>query len=433
MNKSLVFVVMILIFLFFQFNLAYGQKDATIARTSKMADSLYKAKQYAEAGKSYSALAEMSDFHYQKASAYYGLACSLGLARQNEAAFSTLQKAVKAGYAKKSHILSDPDLASLHQLPGWTELVNSVPEAKRVLNADPAQAKFITTDIHHFWQAYDQALKDTLHFHQIMKRGYFDLASQGMNDYMGLKVSSIDYFVQHIRSAPAFYSSIRANSLKVDTYKPSFLAACRKLKSIYADAVFPDVYFVIGAFTSGGTVSDRGLLLGLNQSCVDSTVPLGELSPRLRTRVNPLYTLPNLVAHELIHYQQDGMKRDTTTLSFVIKEGMADFLAELISGAAPNPALYAWAKGRERAIWQKFKKDMYYNRYGNWIANSQQATADNLPDQGYWIGYQICRSYYQQRADKKKAIYEMLHIQDYQSFLAESNWEHTLSALSSGP
>ncbi|RYE19457.1 MAG: hypothetical protein EOP45_12630 [Sphingobacteriaceae bacterium] len=374
-------------------------------------------------------LAEKSDFPSKKTTAYYNLACCLSLAGKPDSALTVLSQAVKSGYNNKSHLLIDSDLKSLHVLPGWQVLVSSIRESKKVLNSDPARAQFVTSDIHHFWDAYDKAMRDTARFKQIMKVGYFDPASQGMNDYMGLKVSSIDEFIRHIRSAPAFYRAIRENTLKVDQYKPAFLASYVKFSSLYKGAMFPNVYFVIGAFTSGGTVSNAGLLLGINQSCLDSHIPLGELSFRQRTRIGDFQTLPNVVAHELIHYQQDGMKRDTTTLSYVIFEGMADFMAELISGKAPGVALYAWAAGKEQQIWGKFKKDMYYNRYDNWIANSQQATPDNLPDQGYWIGYQICRSYYEQAADKKQAIYDMLHIQDYKVFLEKSKWEDKLASL----
>ena len=41
--------------------------------------------------------------------------------------------------------------------------------------------------------------------------------------------------------------------------------------------------------------------------------------------------IKNTVAHELIHFQQDSMKQDTTTLSYAIGEGMADFIGELIN------------------------------------------------------------------------------------------------------
>ncbi|MGC4102149.1 gliding motility protein GldB-related protein [Ferruginibacter sp.] len=298
-----------------------------------------------------------------------------------------------------------------------------------MLNDDPAKARFYTDDVHNFWYAYDKALKDTVHFKSIFKKHYFDKASRGMNDYMSLKVSSIDAFIAHIKSAPKFYAAIKQKTPLVDDYKKDFLQAFTQLKVLYPPSKFPDVYFCIGAFSSAGTVSDAGLLIGLNQICDADGVPTDELGFRLKTRMNKLEYLPNIISHELVHYQQDGMQNDTTTLSYVIREGMADFIGELISGRVANPALFEWAKGKEKTIWQKFVPDMYFDRYNNWIANSQQATPDNLPDQGYWIGYQICRAYYENATDKKQAISDMLNIKDYKAFLQKSGWEARLAAM----
>jgi hypothetical protein len=217
--------------------------------------------------------------------------------------------------------------------------------------------------------------------------------------------------------------------MKTDAYKPAFLASFVKMKSLYDEAKFPDIYFIIGAFTSGGTATNLGLLLGVNQVAGDSKVPLHELSVRQRTRLGDIKAVPDLLAHELIHFQQDGMKGDTTTLSYAIKEGMADFIGELISGNTANPALHSWAKGKEKQTWSRFTEDMYYNRYSNWIANAQNATPDNPADQGYWIGYQICKSNYEQNTDKKQAIHDMLHIQDYKAFLAKSKWEDKVASF----
>jgi hypothetical protein len=42
---------------------------------------------------------------------------------------------------------------------------------------------------------------------------------------------------------------------------------------------------------------------------------------------------------------------------------------------------------------------------------------------------QICKAYDEQSKDRKRAIYEMLHIQDYKNFLAKSKWEDKVAAL----
>jgi hypothetical protein len=430
MRKATLLKFSICFFLCSICKLALCQEKLSLTQVQNLADSLYRVKQYQPASNYYLAVADRSDFANKKNSAYYNMACCLSLVGKTDSAFTVLKLAIKYGYDNKADLQVDKDLVPLHTSAKWQALVKSIHEGKKVLNADLAKARFITTDIHRFWKAYDKAVKDTAHFRLIMKEAYFDKASRGMNDYMGYKVSSIDFFTDHIRSAPVFYAAIRKNTFKIDVYKPTFLASYVKLKSLYEGALFPDLYFVIGALTSGGTVSNAGLLLGVNQFAYDTTVPLDELSFRQKTRVNDIVLLPHLVAHELIHFQQDAMnKKDTTTLGYAIQEGMADFIGELISGGNSNQRLYDWARGREKQIWARFTNDMYYSRYRNWMANSQQATPDNLPDQGYWVGYQICKSYYEQAADKKQAIYDMLHIQDYKAFLEQSKWEDKIASF----
>jgi len=265
--------------------------------------------------------------------------------------------------------------------------------------------------------------KDTAHASTIYKTYYFEKASEGMQDYMGLKVSSIDRFTKHIQSHPKLYKSMRENTLKVDVYKKEIQTSFKNLKAIYPDAKFPDVYFVIGAFTSGGTISNSGLLIGTNQMSDGKGVNTEELDFRTKLLMNKSKYIPNIVAHELIHFQQDHMKRDTITLGYAIKEGMADFIGELISGGTANQKIFDWAKGKEKQIWAEFQKDMYYNRYKNWIANYSTASKDSYPDLGYWIGYEICKSYYENKKDKQQALYEMLHIRNYRKFLEDSKWE----------
>jgi hypothetical protein len=250
-----------------------------------------------------------------------------------------------------------------------------------------------------------------------------------MHDYMGLKVSSIDHFVKHIQSFPKLYGTLRENTQKVDAYKVDIQKSFENFKSIYPQAKFPDVYFVIGAFTSGGTVSSSGLLIGTNQMSDGEEVNTEELSFGMKLLMNKSAYIPNIVAHELIHFQQDDMKNESITLRDVIKEGMADFIGELISGGTANQKIFDWAKGKEKQIWADFQEDMYLNRYSNWIANYNTASKDSYPDLGYWIGYEICKSYYENAIDKNQAIYDMLHIQDYKKFLADSQWESKLEQM----
>jgi len=399
-----------------------GQEQKSAYKIGKEADQLYLAKKYSAATSNYLKVISMSDFNSQKRTAAYNAACCLALEEKGDSAFVLLNDALKYGYSNKLHLSSDSDLTILHQDNRWEELLKKVP-ASKTLNSDPEKAKIITSDVHHFWEAYDLVQQDTAHARDIYKRYYFDKASDGMQDYMGLKVASIDKFTRHIQSHPKLYTSIRENTLKVEAYKKEIQSSFKNFKAIYPEAKFPDVYFVIGAFTSGGTISNAGLLIGTNQMSDGEGVDTEELDDRTKLLMNKSKYIPNIVSHELIHFQQKHMKRDTITLGYAIKEGMADFMGELISGNTANEKIFDWAKGKEKKIWEDFKKDMYYNRSNNWIANYSTAAEDSYPDLGYWVGYEICKSYYENSKDKEQAIYDMLHIRDYKKFLEDSKWE----------
>jgi len=58
------------------------------------------------------------------------------------------------------------------------------------------------------------------------------------------------------------------------------------MKCLYPKATFPPVYFVYGRLTSGGTVSGDGIIIGTEM-------------------LKDLDGITALIAHELIHFQQD--------------------------------------------------------------------------------------------------------------------------------
>ncbi len=344
----------------------------------------------------------------------------------NEVLFKTDIDSIRFDVREKDSIyfdivLNDKDTAA-------TGIV-VIPE--KVYNSDPLKSTIHTEDIYNFWKVYHQAKDKSIEEQRkLYQKQYFDIASVGMKDYINIKIKKgVNYFVDHINKHPKFYDYIEKNTLQVDSFKPQIVESFKKLKEIYPASNFPDIYFGIGAFTSGGTISDNGLLIGTNQVCDTKDTPKDDFSFSELSLLSELKVVPHMVAHELIHFQQNNMSSDTITLGYAIKEGMADFVGELISGETANARLHQWAKGKEKMIWDKFKKDMYYSRYSNWLANSKDATKDNFADQGYWVGYQICKSYYNHVDDKKQAIYDMFNIKDYKVFLRKSLWEEDLSKL----
>ena len=419
--KKLVLVITLMFFYF------YGNAQINY---KKLADSLYKTKNYTVAADNYKIAAANEDIKKQRAGNLYNASCSYSLAEKKDSAIAYLKKAIYNGFDDKKNLLADTDFDFLRKDSlRWKQLVSLIKEPKSK-NAFPEKAVFHTEDIKQFWIAYDKAIMDTANMVKIFKTEYFEKGSTGMNDYIALKARNVKAFVQHIQERPKFYAAIRANTLKVDEFKNDFYTSFKKLKTIYNEALFPDVYFVMGAFTSAGTVSEKGLLLGVNQMVKSKNIPTDELTLWQKNNFGELKTLKHTVAHELIHAQQDGLKEDTTTLYYSIKEGMADFIGELCSGKTANERVHIWAKGKEKKIWNRFVLDINLNKSENWIANSDQETADNPADQGYWIGYQICKAYYEQAKNKKQALFDILHIQDYKKFLSDSEWEKKIKNYS---
>lgn len=386
---------------------------------SRKADSLYAVKSYIAAGRYYLLAADTDEFKSLKRNKYYNAACCYALSGKTDSAMLLLKKAVENGYKNGAHLKVDTDLDALHSMPEWTTLVARIGNIKASTN-DPLKAKLVTTDIKNFWKAYDLAHQDTANRLAIYKKYYVEAGTIGLQDYFAIKVGSVKKFVETHDGKPNFYAAIRKNTFMVESQKPQMIASFVKFKQLYQAASFPDVYFVIGAFTSGGTSTESGLLIGLDQGVRTSDIPVTELTLWQNNNFNNLSGLPNTIAHELIHFNQNGMKRDTSLLHGVMVEGMADFIGELISGNNANPRLHVWAKGKEKQIWTDFEKEMYLKRSYNWIANSNQETADKPADLGYWVGYQICKAYYDKSVDKAKAVNDMLNIKDYKAFYQES-------------
>jgi hypothetical protein len=399
----------------------------TFDQLNDKADSNYKAKNYKLAAEQYVAAAAIVDFKVQRRTCLYNAACCYSLLADKKQAFAYLQKAVDNGYTNFKLLKTDADLDLLHTDAQWKEF--EAMQAPLAGSGNPEKAEIITTDIDNFWTAYDMARKDPENRARYYKEQYMAKGSPGLQDYLDAKVGGITKFVEQHDKKSRLYAAIRSNTLKVKEQKEQMQASFTKFKELYPQAMFPNVYFVIGRFSSSGTASSHGLILGLDQLARSADIPTDELNLWEKNNFSEIATLPNTVAHELIHFQQNNLAKDTTLLRGVLIEGMADFLGELISGKSANQRLITFASGKEKKIWDDFRKEMYLSRSYNWIANSGQETPDHPADLGYWVGYIICKAYYKNAADKRKAIYDMLHIEDYRKFYQDSKVEEWVSAL----
>jgi hypothetical protein len=299
---------------------------------------------------------------------------------------------------------------------------HSQDKAAQKENQEPARAQLVTSDIDNFWRAYDLAARETAaeKRQEIFQREYFDKGSKGLEDFTKVRIRNAEALLAEINKRPLYYASIRQETLKVSALSGRIRQSFGKLKRLYADAVFPDVYFTIGRLSSGGTTSQNGLLIGTEMYGRTPSTPTAELNDWLKEVLKPIDSLPAIVAHEVIHFQQKSAK-SSKLLARSIDEGAADFIGEMIAGQMINAHLHTYGNPREAQLWEEFQKEMQTATYAKWLYNGSTAK-DRPADLGYYVGYKICESYYRRAKDKRQAIKEILTIKDFDKFLQDSRY-----------
>jgi hypothetical protein len=291
----------------------------------------------------------------------------------------------------------------------------------RELNSDPEKARLVTSDIENFWRAFDLAEKETGAEAKtaVFEREYFEKGSPGLKDFTQLRIKSAKNLVATIDARPGYYASIRQSTLRVAEMEKQIRQSFKELKKLYPEAVFPDVYFMVGAMNSGGTVSKNGLLIGTEMYGLTPAAPRTELNDWLKANLKAIDALPYIVAHELIHFQQK-YPVNPTLLKQAVAEGSADFLGEKISGKHINPVAHAYGSENEKTLWQEFHPIMHEgNRFRDWFGAGEKNRPSDL---GYYIGYKISEAYYKNAGDKREAIREILTVQDFAGFLEKSKY-----------
>ncbi|MGH9942624.1 MAG: DUF2268 domain-containing putative Zn-dependent protease [Pyrinomonadaceae bacterium] len=296
----------------------------------------------------------------------------------------------------------------------------SAGKVERKANTDPEASHLITSDIGLFWQAYDAARPDNNLI--VFRDQYLKKGSAGLEEFRRARIGSSCGLVDVIDRHPNYFASLRASTAKVDSFKDAMRASFRRLRGLYDGAVFPDVYFLIGRMNSAGTLTDKALLIGLDMFGMSKDAPTEELSDWHKAVVKPIESVPHVVAHELIHYQQKYPAGDQSLLRRTVNEGSADFIAELISGGHVNPHLHAYGNPREKELWLEFKQGLKATDVSRWLYQGDQSK-DRPADLGYYVGYKICEAYYKNAADKKQAVKDILEIKDFGQFLSASNYE----------
>jgi tetratricopeptide (TPR) repeat protein len=361
----------------------------------------------------------------------YNAACALALAGNGEKAFEFLDRVIRAGFRNTTHLKNDVDLNSLHNDPRWEKLVTAC-EAQREKwikdHSDPNNTRFVTEDIERFWKAYDRAMNASPDERvAIFQRDYIDPGTVGLKDWAASGRLNAKTLVKTIEARPNFFKTIRSLTIRIQARRPEIVAAFRKFKELYPEAVFPEAYFVIGQLQSGGTSSANGLLMGSEMFTRAPGTPPDELTEWQKGALMPQSDIPPLVAHESVHFQQK-YRSQTGLLCACLKEGSADFLGNLTSGRliARMEETHRWANARERELWEEFQKGMEGEDTSHWLYGNSGGNGRPV-DLGYWMGYKISEAYFNNSADKKRAVRDILVVNDCKQFLKDSRYSEKFS------
>lgn len=251
---------------------------------------------------------------------------------------------------------------------------------------------------------------------KLLRAQYLQPASYGLNEFFRIKIRDERKFASVVESLLPHFKTLDAYTFDVTSLRPELERMFERFSAWTDDAQPLDVYFVVGRFSSAGTVTNKGILIGVEHYAW--TVPAASSAQGYKFKA--FETMSQSIAHEYIHslQHQAGPK---TLIRAAIFEGGADFLAALATDTSlAAKESYQYGMANERAVWQRFERDMHATDVSQWIANSK--TREWPADMGYFVGYQIAKRFYENMKDKRAAFRHLTYVADPNFILLTSQY-----------
>ena len=271
--------------------------------------------------------------------------------------------------------------------------------------------KVFTSDIDNFWEACDsiQSTKDSLKQLHFIQNLYINKGTEGLKAFMEARTYTAELWVSLINKYPKFWSSIRPNTLTVKSKAKEIEKSIQRLKALYPALKEAKMYFTIGGLRSGGTTVNDMVLIGAEIATANALTDVSEFPGKWLESVfknQQTGIIVQLNIHEYVHTQQKGETKNL--LGQAIREGACDFITELVIGGPLQSNYIQYGRQHEIVLKEQFKMDMFTTAYSNWLYNG--SNAKTVADLGYYMGYAICKAYYNNSPDKKKAIRNIIEL-----------------------
>ncbi|WP_426342191.1 DUF2268 domain-containing putative Zn-dependent protease [Pseudoduganella sp. S-14] len=266
---------------------------------------------------------------------------------------------------------------------------------------------------------------------EVLQREYLDRAGPGVKIFTPLRIVNAERLARKVAANPdAYRYAIRECLPRLPALRSDLRAIYLAFSGLLPERPLPAIEVVFGALNSGGTASSDTQVIGLEVNCPPGTSP-----EQFRT------TMRSFFAHETVHTWQEEETPQALAdplLSQALREGVADYLANLVTGEMPKPERDAWARQRESWLWEEFRRDRQFMRsdseslrkpgasprFKRWFANYGSAPEGWPSEAGYWIGMRIAEAYVNRAPDKPAAIRKLVELEDPAALLEASGYQN---------
>lgn len=294
------------------------------------------------------------------------------------------------------------------------------------LGVDPLQAEIDARDALRFAQLMEG---DRIPTAEILQRDYLNGAGLGVHIFTPGRIVDAKRLARAVAAKPENYRyAIRECLPQLPALRSDLRAIYLAYAGLLPKRPLPAIHIVFGAGNSGGTASAEAQVIGLEVTCLPGTTP-----EQFRTKMRAFF------AHETVHTWQGDQTPQALAdpmLSQALLEGVADYLAALVTGETPDLRRDAWARQRESWLWQEFQRDrlamqadsdsvrdpLASVRFRRWFANYGSAPEGWPYEAGYWVGMRIAEAYVARAHDKRAAIRDLLELRDPGAILKASGY-----------
>lgn len=291
-----------------------------------------------------------------------------------------------------------------------------------------------TEDLDRFWSAFDEIQQepDKQEHLKILESTYLNRGSKGLGAFARLRNCTVGGWLDMISRYPRYLQLIRAKADRLKQDNSVLNGHLSHFSSLYPWFSPVNFWFVIGGFNSGGTVVGSHILIGSEITLGDKTMDLSEISDpwfkhRCLSREKDDFIFTCI--HESVHTQQVTISQQMDLLGSSIREGSADFIAELVTGSLPSYEYMNYGFANHKTVREKFIQQMHSYSCTDWLYNGHN-TQGTVADLGYFMGYIICKHFFENSGHAEKAIAEIIRL-DYNDHQAVTDFAERSGYFSS--